>query len=332
MNPWILDSYKKDLFLILIPGFFVFIFFYVFSLYSHETHFEYFAFFVFALVDSGHVYTTLWRTYFNKTERIQDKRYLYVPLVIIAIFLSWHFFQLPYLWSFIFYATVYHHLRQYYGVLKWYEKKSKAYSIYSGRVLYVLCALPMIACHFRSNLTIHFYTNDDFLSYPDPFLLLIFGSIHFVLFFSWLGYELYRFKTNQFNAQRFFALLLPIVLYSLVSYLGKDAAGVLMPLIIAHGIPYMAMMFIGMKKGQPDRFKNYKKIIAILILTAIFFGSLEFAFEQYGPNMDDKYLFLAPDFLESLLISFYLVPVLCHYYFDAIIWRRKHREADQIFQ
>ncbi|MBT7609054.1 MAG: hypothetical protein HN576_04820 [Bacteriovoracaceae bacterium] len=331
MNPWILNSYRKDLFLILVPGFFVFIIFYLISNSGDDQYLEYFSFFVFAIIDSGHVYTTLWRTYFNKDERSQDKRYLYVPIGIFVVIFSWHSLQLPYLWSFLFYTTIYHHLRQYYGVLKWYEKKSQSFSIYSGRILYVLCALPMIASHFRSNLTMHFYTANDFLSYPDPFLLLVTGSLHFILFFIWLGYELYCYKNKTFNKNRFFALLIPITLYSLVSYLAKDTAEVLMPLIIAHGIPYIAMMTIAMKRGQSDQYKSYKKIIILLVSTAIFFGCLEFSFERYGIDLDDKYILISPKTWESLLVGLYLIPVLCHFYFDSIIWRRNHRESDQIF-
>ena len=329
MNPWILNSSKRDALIILLPGYFAFGILY--SVNFHAIAFQIFAFFTFAIIDSGHVYVTLWRTYFNNDERKSSKLYLLIPLVIFAVIVSWFYFQFPYLWSFIFYATVYHHLRQYYGVMKWYEKKSASFSAYSGKILYTLCLLPSIASHFRSDLSLHFYTKRDFLQYPNQKIFLIICALHFLLTALWLGYQVYSYKIGTFNLQRFLSTFLPIGLYSLTGYIAVNSIQVLMPLILAHGIPYIALMAISLKKSRPDKYNNYKKILFLLIGTALFFGTLEYLFEQFSINLNDQYLFVKPTVLQGVLVSLYLIPVLSHYAFDAIIWRRKHREAHLIY-
>lgn len=329
MNPWILEDPKKDIFLILTPGFFIFALVYFANL--PELYFQVIFFAVFALIDSGHVYTTLWRTYLNPKEWRTHKIYIYTPLVILGVIFAWYHFQIPYLWSFIFYATVYHHLRQYFGVLKWYEKLSSSYSPHSGKILYTLSSLPLIASHFRHDLKLTFYTKNDFINYPHQKLFWTFTVLHLALLLLWLLWELRLFQKSKFCLHRFLSILFPVSLYSLVAYFGKSTVHVMVPLIVAHGIPYISMMAISMKRSQKVRFPHYKKILTYLILTAIICGSLEYGFEVFGPNLDDHYLFLSPPLWESLLVGLYLIPVLSHYTLDAFIWRRKHREGGIIF-
>jgi hypothetical protein len=329
MNPWILSNLKRDALFILLPGYITFLIIYGINL--PLLAYNALSFFIFAIIDSGHVYNTLWRTYFNAEERKSSKLYLLVPLVIFIGILLWFYFQIPYLWSFIFYATVYHHLRQYYGVMKWYEKKSFSFSAYSGKFLYALCLLPSIASHFRGNLRLSFYTSRDFLHYPNQKLFLICCAVHLLLVVFWLGYELYSYRRGRFHLQRFLSILFPTGLYSLTGYIAVNSSQVLMPLIMAHGIPYIALMGISLRKSRPDKYNNYKMIFIILVSTAIIFGSCEYFFEQFSADLNDQYLFIKPSLLQSVLVSLYLIPVLCHYAFDAIIWRRKHREASLIY-
>ena len=67
------------------------------------------------VIDSGHVYTTMWRTWLHKEEIVTDKLYIFFPIAFFFLFTIWFYLGLPFLWTFVVYSTLYHHTRQVYG-------------------------------------------------------------------------------------------------------------------------------------------------------------------------------------------------------------------------
>ncbi len=327
---WILDKRSKDFTWILFPGFIAALYFLIAE--ADNTFYEIIAFIVMGLIDSGHVYSTLWRTYFNKEERGSSSIYLWTPIVIFTVGFLWFHFQVPYLYSFIFYATAYHHIRQFYGVTKWYEKLDRSFTKWSGRFLYLLSLTPAIAAHFRSDLVIEFYTKKDLFMYPNTDIfkgLVIFNTL---LGFAYLGYEFMNFKKGEFKLNRCLSVVAPVVLYTCVFYIGKDGFQILLPLMVAHGIPYYAMLGVGLTRTRPIQFPTYVSVIKAVLLTAIIFGGFEFYFEREIIDFDEKYLYVPPKLWESMLLGLYVIPMMSHYTLDAFIWKSKHKDASKIFK
>lgn len=75
------------------------------------------ALFTSLFLDSGHVYSTLWKL--NIKDVLNNSKVIIGFLVIAIGFSIWIFFELPFLWSFVTYATLYHHVRQCYGMGRW---------------------------------------------------------------------------------------------------------------------------------------------------------------------------------------------------------------------
>ncbi|MCO4792816.1 MAG: hypothetical protein KC493_03830 [Bacteriovoracaceae bacterium] len=329
-NQWILTDPKKDFLYILFPGLIAAVYF--LSAEADNYIYEILAFIVMGLIDSGHVYSTLWRTYFHKDERSSSKRYIWIPLSVFVIGFIWFYFQFKWLYSFIFYITAYHHLRQYFGVVKWYEKLEGQFTKWSGRFLYILSLCPAIAAHFRSDLIIEFYTKSDVLMYPNKNLFQLLIIINIIVMLSYLIYEYFNYKRGEFLLNRTLSVILPVTLYTLVFYLGKDGFQILLPLMVAHGVPYYAMLGQSLIKTRRDRFPNYKVVWKAIFLTAVVFGGFEFYFERELIDFDLEYLFVAPTVWESLLLGVYVIPLMSHYLIDAYIWRSHHREGRLIYQ
>lgn len=326
---WILENPSKDALLILFPGFLAASYFMVVE--ANSGFYELMAFVVMGLIDSGHVYSTLWRTYFHSDERRSSAIYIWVPVIIFFIAFSWFYFQIPYIYSFIFYATAYHHIRQYFGVVKWYEKLEQSYTKLSGTFLYLLSICPAVAAHFRHNLTIEFYTKKDLLMYPNKELFNTVVFINLFLIFVYCFYEFWLWKRGRFKLNRTLAVVSPVILYSMVFYLGKNSFQILLPLMVAHGIPYFSMLGVSLKRTRSSKFPDFKSVIKAILLTSLLFGSFEFYFESEIIDFDDSYLFVRPDVIDCLLIAFYTIPLMAHYTLDAFIWKSNHREGRLVF-
>lgn len=327
---WILQKPSKDFLWILFPGFFAAFYFLIAE--ADNTFYEVVAFVVMGLIDSGHVYSTLWRTYFHIEEWRSSSLYIWTPIIIFIIGFSWFHFQLPYLYSFIFYATAYHHIRQFYGVTKWYEKLDRSFTKWSVRFLYMLSLSPAIAAHFRSDLVIEFYTEKDLFMYPNPMIFKYMVGLNVMLVLSYLAYELNNYRRGDFKLNRCLSVVAPVILYTTVFYVGKDGFQILLPLMVAHGIPYYAMLGVGLTRTRPKRFPSYMTVAKAVLFTAVLFGGFEFYFEREIIDFDERYLFIPPKLWESLLLGLYVIPMMSHYTLDAFIWKSKHRESSLIFK
>jgi len=327
---WILEKPSKDFTWILFPGFAAALYFMIAE--ANTGFYDVMAFIVMGLIDSGHVYSTLWRTYFHREERISSSIYIWTPLIIFVIGFCWFHFQIPYLYSFIFYATAYHHIRQFYGVTKWYEKLDGSFTKWSGRFLYILSLTPAIAAHFRSDLVIEFYTSKDLLMNPNPEVFKWIVWLNIFLILAYVVYEYNNYRTGQFKLNRCLSVVAPVVLYTTVFYVGTDGFQILLPLMVAHGIPYYAMLGVGLTRTRPKVFPSYMSVIKAVLITTVLFGGFEFYFEREIIEFDDKYLYVTPKVWESLLLGLYVIPMMCHYTLDAFIWKSKHREGKMIFK
>ena len=82
---------------------------------------------IFHCFDVGHLYATLLRTVFNKKEIKENINTFIIPISIAVISFFWLYLKIPYYWYFYILLTVFHNLRQGWGLIRWYEKKNKTY-------------------------------------------------------------------------------------------------------------------------------------------------------------------------------------------------------------
>lgn len=313
---WIFGNLKRELLFLYLPGL-VGILIACLDGKIGETSLLY-GLLVTAILDSGHIYTTFWRTHLHSDERKTSHAYWIVPIITFTGFATWFAMGWPGLWSFVVYASFYHHLRQAYGFSKWYQYLNKSYRKTSDVFLYVLSCLTLLAYHFRSGVMSNYYSSDDLLMYPDENIFRIVTGIFLTAFASWIVYELVLWKQGFREYNRIMSVASPVLVYGYCFFIGRTVTEVIFPFTILHAVSYFGIMGQSLERTQKKRFPNFFYAFGIVLLTALIFGLMESAYEEHVVGMTG---------LQSVVIGLYLTPLFLHYYFDSRIWRKNHREA-----
>lgn len=278
------------------------------------------------VIDSGHVYTTVWRTYFHSEERSSHHAYLWMPFFFFLLFGIWFYLGIPHLWAFVVYATLYHHVRQVYGFSKWYQKLNHRADKISDGFLYILSYLPMVIYHFRENAISNYYTEGDLFLYPSPAIHKVLMVLYVFVAVSWIVYEFTLKKKGIVEINRVISVGLPASIYAFCFLYGKTVTQVLFPLLFLHGIAYFAVMGQTLNRTQ-KKFTSAGFALLIVIGTAVVMGLGESWWEEAIVNFDKG----DEPVLRSIVVGLWLTPLFCHYAFDAIIWRKGHRESAVVF-
>ena len=80
---WIFENKIRDFLYIYLPGLLTLVLFELIQ--SNHLITAVLSFMIFNFVDVGHVYSTVWRTIFDKVEFNRSKRYLYTPIILVII-------------------------------------------------------------------------------------------------------------------------------------------------------------------------------------------------------------------------------------------------------
>jgi hypothetical protein len=322
---WILGSSKSDALFFLLPGLFSIGMGMMFSQLG-ETSLIY-GLLATALIDSGHVYTTFWRTLLRPGPPKADLKFWYMPLFFFLLFSSWYFLKLPGLWTFVVYSTLYHHTRQVYGFSKWYQTLNRRTDEISDKFLYGLAVLPMVIYHFRPGAIGSYYAENDLFLFPNATVTDVLLVLYGALVLGWIFYEtkLWRSGTKELN--RLISVGYPSLIYGYCFLIGETVTQVLFPLLFIHGIAYFAVMAQTLHRTQRKSFSTQYLALQCVLITAIVFGLSESWLEEEAVALHTgKALWI-----NSMLIGLTLTPLYCHYFYDAIIWKKSHPEAKLIY-
>lgn len=320
---WIFGSFRKDALFLVVPG--------LIALTIERAHVLQGDFLWYLLVagfaDSGHIYTTVWRTWFHPAERQRSIASWAVPLGVAATFFTWSALKLPFMWSFVIYATIHHNWKQYYGVTRWYETINRHAVRWSGFFSKALMITPVIAYHFRSTSVDGFYSDGDLFLYPNNTLLTLTTFVYAGLVAAWIFCEVRNYRQGYREWNRMLSIALSSSLYFGAFFFGRTEMEVLFPPVFGHGIGYMAMMTLATQRTRPKYFSKFAKGFAVIAGTAASFGLFEFFVER-------KFINFAPtsnSALEALIIGLYLVPLFSHFIYDRYLWKRAHWEARLVY-
>ncbi|MEZ4265932.1 MAG: hypothetical protein R3F39_06100 [Myxococcota bacterium] len=327
---WILGSPPRDLALILLPGLAGFALAALFAEGSQALLLG--ALVAATLVDSGHVYLTAWRTVLRPDERRASRVYWVVPLAVVLVVALWLWLALPGLWTALVYLTVYHHIRQFYGVSRWYQKLAGRFDAASGRWLYALTLTPFALFHARPGVRISLFSGDDLLLRPHATLYAIGLAAFALLVAAWLFREATLWRRGLREPGRVLSIAAPAGLYAASFLVARTETAILVPLLLSHGIPYFALMGLSLRRLEPARYRTVLGTVALLLLTAALLGSAETWFEHSViTTQNPHYARAGVSAAQALLTGLLLVPLLSHYIWDASIWRGDHRDARTIY-
>ena len=296
------------------------------------------------LVDVAHVYSTLYRTYFDGHTYHKQKALLTtIPFAAFVAGAVVYSMSNLWFWRILAYVAVYHFIRQQYGFMRIYSRKEKEGRIYKTIdkfIIYYATIYPIVYWHLEPGRNFNWFVEGDFMHFRSSALLNVFTVVYGLMIIIFIAKETYAvYKTKVVNFPK-----LAIVIGTLLSwyfgivYFNGDMAFTLLN-VVSHGIPYMALVWLHGKKQhrlQPKPNKLFKAVFSsygiLLFLGIIFLLAFieegiwdSFVWKEHRSVFN---LFYFPknhvsETLLALLVPLLAVPQITHYIIDGFIWKIK---------
>ena len=295
------------------------------------------------LIDVGHVWSTLFRTYFDK-----NVFQLHKALLTLVPALAWVLGMLLYamegmlFWRVLAYLAVFHFVRQQYGFLRIYargemltglERKIDTITIYSATVY------PLIYWHLSGPKRFNWFLEGDFyiLWQPNVLPFLTTGYVAVILIYLIKEVQLIR-RLQQVNLPRNLTVLGTLLSwYFGIVYFNGDLAFTTLN-VVSHGIPYMALVWIFGKQKYKSRQKTAGRIerLAFGAKGVLFFAGVIFFIAYLEEGLWDALVwrdhetvfspfaslpFIENEFLLTIIVPALALPQLTHYILDGFIWK-----------
>jgi len=286
----------------------------------------FYIFLITQLFDAGHNYITIWRTFIKRVNLMERFNYFLLFLFCFLIILFWLIFRLPEFWTFFLYFTFFHHIRQYYGICRWYQKLNNRYCIFSNLFLYSLTIFPFILFHFRNIPKIINYPKISLFQFPDKNLFFVGLIIYFLIFLAWVFHEIRLSANRNWEINRFLSICMPGLLHFICFIFCTDLLKILLPLFLVHGISYIFIMGITLKKLENGKIPY----LLLVSISAIFFGLSDYLYRFYVLQENYTYLTLGNGF-NFVLLALITTPALFHYFADGLLWTGKNKDMKMLF-
>ena len=312
---WIFGSLKSDFLWLYAPGLLgIFACFFV----REDTSISFFllSYVVYGILDDGHVYATVWRTYLNPNERVRSLRMTPFFILLGGFFylcMRWNIF-IPFIATPIVYFRIFHTVRQFYGISKWNQQLNGVQRKSSDNFLYLLCFLPVLAGAKPHEL--------EFLSaYLSGQEIQNLRTALFFLYFCvitcWLVYEARIWKEAK-ELNRLLSVAGPAAIFGISFTVGASKLVAGFPLSLGHGAAYFGLTYFAMNRTGYQILKTRWGKLTVFALP-IFLGTISFLMVYHS----------------EMLLQFGAIlssTTFCaHQYFDTYLWKRNHPEAKLIY-
>ncbi|MBI3269379.1 MAG: hypothetical protein HYZ53_10195 [Planctomycetes bacterium] len=293
-------------------------------------------------VDVAHVYAALYRSYFDRAELARRPTlYALTPVACYVAGVAAYAFGPLAFWRVLAYVAVFHFVRQQYGFVALYEHRAGERDPLDRTIdraaIYLSMLYPLVFWHAKLPRHFHWFVAGDFVEVTAAWAPTVAGGafgaalLAFVLRQGWL---LARGRANP-------GKVLVVLSTALSWYVGivlfdSDFAFTATN-VLAHGVPYMALVWLYCRRRAPDRApRAFLARIAEPRLLPVFVGLLvALAFLEEGTwdvllwrdhasifgewpawlSIADRPALLA------LVVPLLAVPQATHYVLDAFLWR-----------
>ncbi len=268
-------------------------------------------------LDGGHVYSTYVESLADPTE---VKKGFVWKMLGLSFFLNLaiHLFISDYFFTYIFYFTVFHNMRQGLGLTFLYRMGQKSFHKVVKFSYYFLTVVPFILFHFRGKM------REDLMgeSILSPIFATTFLSTELTAQIFSIGVWLFGLGTIlifcYFALKKEWRGVLTMIFFgSLYTYSFIFSQSELKSyglLIFSHAIPYFFLM--EKRVSLTHSVGKIKKFAYVFIFLSFFFGGL---LDYY---QDDLVILFEP--FESVGLALLLTPLIGHFLIDAFIWKRDH--------
>ena len=284
-------------------------------------------------IDVSHVYSTLYKTYLHPGEYLQNKNLLLLtPLIVWVVGVIIHTLSAKLFWTTLAYLAVFHFIRQQYGFMRLYgrcEIRSKLQRKLEALVIYAGTLYPIIYWHTYSR-DFYWFIEGDFIIGIHPIVERVSFVLYLLIICSYIIRELLGLKRGEpLNLPKNMIIAGTILSWYVGIVLLNGDFTFTVTNIVAHGIPYMALVWIWGLKNESNvlsfKFGFIPFIVLILILAyveeAIWAGFIWrehldiFVFFRDVPVINDKKAL-------TLIVPLLILPQATHYVLDGFIWKK----------
>jgi hypothetical protein len=225
-------------------------------------------------IDVSHVWSTIYRTYLDRDERRRHGRLLLIaPLACLSAALLIATTSITAYWRVMAYLALYHFIKQQYGFLALYGAKlgarrpARVKWLQDKPVIYLSMLYPVLYWHLNRDDLFGWFTDGDFftfapalqwlsLSAPGAWLVSHFYTIANALFWllllSWLAEEVWTHRREHLplpTGKILWLLTTGINWYLGIVYFSSELV-FSMTNMVAHGIPYLALIFFYVQRKK----------------------------------------------------------------------------------
>jgi hypothetical protein len=292
-------------------------------------------------VDVTHVYSTLFRTYFDPAEfRRAPTLYVLAPVLGWMAFAGLYSLGASVFWRCLAYLAVFHFIRQQYGFMMLYGRWDGPRRWIDAAAIYAATLYPLAWWHLHKR-QFNWFVEGDFLSVQAPVAADLLLALYAGITAAYVVKEarLIR-RTGRVNWPRNLllggtALSWWVGIIAMDSDLAFTAVNVL-----AHGIPYMALIWVYGRNQQATRLLGAipaRRAFSVAFLPLFVGIPLVLAYLEEGlwdglvwaehPNLFPVFAALPTirsDDVLVLLVPLLALPQITHYILDGFIWRRQH--------
>ncbi|MDA1015815.1 MAG: hypothetical protein O3A00_15340 [Planctomycetota bacterium] len=292
------------------------------------------------LIDVAHVYSTAFRTYFDRDE-FRRRRWLYVltPALTFGLGVAIHSESSHVFWRIVAYMAVFHFVRQQYGWVALYRSRAGE-SDRVGRwvdssAVYLATIYPLVHWHAHMPKQFEWLIQDDFGQLP-----VIAEQIVRPIYWCVLATYALR-SITRFATQRFWNVGKDLVVFTTAVcwYVGiitfdSDYAFTVTNVII-HGVPYFALVFLyQQRKSARDAAgdSTTRTRRSVVARRLFLFMATVWVLAYVEELLWDRAVWHERDWLfgdftisgwESCWVALLVVPQVTHYVLDGFIWKRR---------
>lgn len=300
-------------------------------------------------IDVAHVYSSLFRTYFDREEFARRRTlYLVAPVACWLVGVALYAFGGAALfWTVVAYFAIYHFVRQQYGFMMLY-RRGEAVGTWEYRVdqiaIYLATIYPLVYWHTYGR-DFRWFETAQVFRIPSVWPEGIVRALYLGCLALFVGKEAYRWRTTgTFNVGKSLLLFATAAAWATGIILFNGDLTFTIVNIVSHGIPYMALVWIYQYRkrakapssgGNPWlRFFQLKYIpLYVLALFAIAYfeeGVWDRAVWREHANVFGAFQIPASATLLVLLVPLLTMPQVTHYVLDAYIWRVNKKGKDEV--
>jgi uncharacterized membrane protein len=312
-------------------------------------------------VDVAHVYSTLWRTYLDPTEFARHRNLLtYTPIGVWVGGIMLYMIGPMVFWRVLAYLAVFHFIRQQYGFMAVYARKDlrdKWERWVDATVIYAVTLYPILYWHTHLPRNFSWFVEGDFVAVGGPWLAEVGFWIYAACILAYVFKEVRMSLLRGVNLPKNLIVLGTGLSWYCGIVLRNGDLAFTATNVIAHGLPYIAMVWIyGRKKHGADRAdgadrpdgaggkapNGWMKLGFRLAFLPAFVGVL-FALAYLEEGLWDGLVWrdhaglfpwaevlpwLSDTATLAIVVPLLSLPQVTHYIVDGFIWKLRKKDGD----